>query len=673
MATAGAALAVRLHRGVADSLLLVDPYPSEEEGPIREVVVAAALRGDGEEAAVLTSGASALDLEVVRDIANDVDLLVCAFDPELRVVSHWVNQAALLAGIPALFVASHRERALAGPLVVPGETACYQCWRLRRLACADDVRSALAREERHTARRRPEGPGSTDASLAAWLATWLAEIASDEIERWSADPHANRLAGRVLVCERGEVTTPPYRVLTHPECPACGGKVADGPAREERGILALGEYAGPICGWVRRLARVEMEPDVPPTPVVFEAELANHRFVPPAGTPLPLCFGSGWTENEARRSALGEAAERYAAIRPNSLEVVRSQRGDLPGPSLDPRRLVLFAPPQYETLPYAPYDESSVIGWVEARAWCAKTEVYVPALGVLLTHEVAPGEAFLFPTSTNGLAAGRDLESAILAALFEVVERDAFLHLWLHRLPADRVDPLGHPDDAVRELCREQAQRGVSLELYKMPTDSPVHAFLALGVASDTDPIPAFVVGLGANLDPARAARSALLESTMSRPNLRQSLRNPLLRAQAEGLQANVHQVTHVADHCLRYALPAAAESFSFLRDRPVVPIDWSPPAEVPPEDAGGRLDLLSAHLAQQDRDLLYCDLTPADVARFGLRVVRVLVPEFQPMHFGRHQRRLGGSRLFTLPRELGFRTTDATPAELNDEPHPLA
>jgi ribosomal protein S12 methylthiotransferase accessory factor len=89
-----------------------------------------------------------------------------------------------------------------------------------------------------------------------------------------------------------------------------------------------------------------------------------------------------------------------------------------------------------------------------------------------------------------------------------------------------------------------------------------------------------------------------------------------------------------------------------------------------------GALDDLRTIARQLDAmgtELLYRDLTTADVRPFGLHTVRALIPDFQPIHFGRAERRLGGTRLYEVPRRLGLRSTNATIDDLNDLPHPLA
>ena len=61
------------------------------------------------------------------------------------------------------------------------------------------------------------------------------------------------------------------------------------------------------------------------------------------------------------------------------------------------------------------------------------------------------------------------------------------------------------------------------------------------------------------------------------------------------------------------------------------------------------------------------------DVADLGVRVVRGIMPGFQPIHFGADQARLGHQRLFTAPHRWGWRDRVATRTDLNPDPHPLA
>lgn len=423
-------------------------------------------------------------------------------------------------------------------------------------------------------------------------------------------------------------------------------------------------------GVVRSLRALTKDPSEPEQPYVFRAELANSRFQSDRPAMFTICSGKGATPEGARLSALGEAVERYCAGLAAPGEVVRGRRGALPGISLDPRRLVLYRPELYAQLKYAPWDEDEEHGWVRGRALLADQDIFVPALAALMSHDVARRPEFLFPATSNGLAAGPTRAEAILRAACEVIERDAFLSAWMLRLPCRRVDPAAHPEPATRDIVAAYARRGVEFELYRLPTDTSVHAFLALAVNQGRSDGPTAVVGLGAAHDAASAARGAILEVGQVRPALRVRMREAGMAERIARLVADPFAVATLEDHDLRYAAPETLGAFDFLRRRPVEPFDWRPAA---PADAATLVRALAEELGTLGTDLLAIDLSTPDLAQFGLHVARAVIPDFQPIHFGHGEPRLGGVRLFETPRRFGLGTEPAGLADLNPDPHPLA
>ena len=102
---------------------------------------------------------------------------------------------------------------------------------------------------------------------------------------------------------------------------------------------------------------------------------------------------------------------------------------------------------------------------------------------------------------------------------------------------------------------------------------------------------------------------------------------------------------------------------------------EWLRPweATAPPGGTTGALERLVAALRAIGSDLLAVVLTTPDVGRMGLHVARAIIPDFQPIHFGHAEARLGGRRLFELPQRLGLVDRVLGPADLNPDPHPLA
>ena len=168
----------------------------------------------------------------------------------------------------------------------------------------------------------------------------------------------------------------------------------------------------PLCGVVRELRRIHKDPSEPLEPFIYRAELSNHLFQSGDDATALHCSGKGFSDEEARTSALGEALERYGGSCQPRDGIHVARRADLDGESLDPRALVLYADFQYPELPYARYEPQTEIGWVRGRRWGDDAAVWIPAVGVLLAYEVRQHGEYLCPLTSNGLAAGPTFDAA---------------------------------------------------------------------------------------------------------------------------------------------------------------------------------------------------------------------------------------------------------------------
>lgn len=141
------------------------------------------------------------------------ELVVAAPEGEkLPSLSDW-NRAALAAGIPWLQVLPFDGHFCAvGPLYVPGETGCYECFRIRRAANVDCGRDFLALQD--VSARLPASAclEQTVAGLTATTALrWLAHEDPFLPGTWYAlEPVPQPALGTHVL----------YRV---PRCPSCSG------------------------------------------------------------------------------------------------------------------------------------------------------------------------------------------------------------------------------------------------------------------------------------------------------------------------------------------------------------------------------------------------------------------------------------------------------------------
>jgi ribosomal protein S12 methylthiotransferase accessory factor len=689
----GAHLALLLARCGLRHFTLVDPYPCRSGnlpllpvgnaaalGQARQEILVRALREqnpDGE-ALDLTLGPALLTSQSVEDLVTGRDCVVSCFDRGFGPVHHWVNRASLRVRVPALYAEALGHQGWAGPLILPGQTACYMCYRMRRVACAADSIAALAYEEYIDRQTLPRL--HTRAVLPA-LMPHLAGVLATTLLQVILGLEQPGLAGRVLEYAALTLQTAVHPILQQPDCPACGSPKHSAPPHPILpDLLAAGDQAGdlvqigpelvsPQTGIIRDMQWYEKDAAEPALPYICQVTLSNHHFQADISPADLTCWGKGMTQVEARASGLGEAIERYAGGSVDPRTIVYARRGELDGASLDPRDLVLYDPQQYVALPYQPYAETSVLGWVRGRSLVSGARVYLPALAAYMDYQAQHPSEYLFPVTSNGLAAGASLTQAILAATYEVLERDAFMITWFGRLPTRRVDPLTHPEAAIRAVCRAYQRRGVDLGLWQVPTDHPCAVFLALGLQQPGSTGPAVIAGLGADLTPARAARKAILEVGQIHPSYRRSLRRPQVQQQVATLVEDPQRVADMHDHGLLYCSPALLPALGFLLDRTPEPGAWQPGSA---GSAGAQLEQLVMYCRAGQGDLLYYNLTPPDLARWGLSVVRVILPGYQPIAFGAQEPRLGGRRLYELPQQLGLTSARLQFSDLNPYPHPF-
>ena len=225
-----------LERLDAHGLLLEGPpSPDDEPSPQRETIAVltalqAGRRRVADTAASLRSGSvsvvgdggaaieigrllrlSGVDVDRRTSIREDASLTVCAPAPEqLPRLSAW-NQEALETGARWLQVLPFDGRyAAVGPLYLPGDTCCYECFRLRRAANLETGDELRLLEQ--TPASYPAAPVLTSlvAALAALLVLEWLVLESHYV------PAAFYALGLLPV-----ITLAVHHVHRVPRCPAC--------------------------------------------------------------------------------------------------------------------------------------------------------------------------------------------------------------------------------------------------------------------------------------------------------------------------------------------------------------------------------------------------------------------------------------------------------------------
>ncbi len=616
-------------------------------------------------------------------------LLVSAADAWNPEEQRALNAYSLRTGIPWLGVFIEFGRAILGPYVLPGSPGCANCAEMRRLNAQDDAVAFAGIRERFAASERR---ARADVSwLTSFAGQTLANLVAGEIQSSLTAPERMQTRNALVYVDLGTLKVRRHRFLPEPRCPDCGSLPADAAEladislrsrskihpytyraqmlREKKQQL-LEQYTDIETGLTQRIVKDAQH---------LFANYAIHMNVPGSGR-REVGYGRAFAYEQALVSAIAEALERYAGMRPMGKDtVVRASRGELGDEALDPRLLGLPSEEQYSLpgFPYMRYSDDLVCNWVWGYSFLRQRPILVPESYAYYGLHLWGKEATFVYEISNGCALGGNTEEAILHGMIEIAERDAFLLTWYARLPMPRIDPRSARDpQAGLMIERLRYLTGYNVHAFNVTLEHGIPCFWVMGVdEQQRQNTPRVVCAAGAHLHPEKALVNALQELApiIEQTRVRYAAELPRIRE----MLADSSKVRQMQDHSLLYGLPEAFERLAFLYDSPrrqtfeeAFDAFYS---ATPHTDLLDDLNEIMARYLSGGIDIIVVDQTAPEHAMGGFRCVKVIMPGMLPMTFGHHARRTAGfERLYQLPQKLGYYPRALTDADLNPYPHPF-
>jgi ribosomal protein S12 methylthiotransferase accessory factor len=293
---------------------------------------------------------------------------------------------------------------------------------------------------------------------------------------------------------------------------------------------------------------------------------------------------------------------------------------------------------QAELLPFAEYplanqslcDAQMQIEWEEVDCLLPggdSKSAWMPSDAVWLAQRVQT-QFVNFQMTSNGVAGGVQYGDAVLSALYEVVERDAWtLHHCLIDALGDwprKIPLVGLPDELDR-LVYKARNAGLVPFLFDVTTELGIPVF-GCGLFDSSPNSAGTFGGYGASLNPLTAARRALLESLQSRLCYISGARDDMYRRDFLLLKkADRHKAAAVAENLS----PVAKDWTEFTRAY------GNPHFQTVEQE----LNTLLNRLVAKGITKLY--VRPLAEEHFGnseLHVVRVIAPQLEGAKFERWQ-----------------------------------
>lgn len=375
-----------------------------------------------------------------------------------------------------------------------------------------------------------------------------------------------------------------------------------------------------------------------------------------------FCGGVSLNRDMAMVEALGEAIERYCLSVYRRKDLPVFSYNELGDQALDPRKVVSFSKKQLtnDSFKRFKFNEKTKFRWVKGYSLIQHKPIFIPAQ-LIYFYDVAEEPIIRFPDS-NGGAPWHSLAGAIRHGICEVVERDADMINYLNKLPRDRVEIENNQNEYIVKLRKIHEKYGFELYVYDITTDIPIPTMLSI-VIDRSGVGPAVVVGTSSNLDPEAAIISSIVGAKVGQELRDAVLRNPNL------------DIRRIRNPNLAHGL------FWWGRDK-IVHLDFllkngkrkkiEDLKERSSNDAVKDLKFILRIFEERHIEVAFVDVTTPDINELGFKVVKVIIPELQPIHLLERFKYFGGKRLYQVPVILGYKNKEPREDELNQVPHPF-
>lgn len=381
---------------------------------------------------------------------------------------------------------------------------------------------------------------------------------------------------------------------------------------------------------------------------------------------LPTCGGAAVTGANASVAALMELAERYCGFFSADLRMHT-------GPALDASylwggRLGVFADWQYDEpgFDFRKHDPQASVRWMHGRSLIDGKRRFLPAAWVQVPFFPSSISEQIMCSTSSGMAAAFDYDTAMASGMLELIERDAFMVMWHHKIgmPAIRVDL---PDLLGKTIAGNVHDGDVELKFINLTND--------LGV-------PVALCAMK------RVWRGNMIHSigAAARPSLRLACQKAFYEATTESHRQIVElqsgrtgwvpkpdfsNVTSFSDHGTLYSIKHYMAELDFIWNmQETQDVDDGPAL---PQEGASLLRALLDIVRANAMEAIAVSLSTPEIRAAGIKVVKLVMPQLVSFYADHRYPNLGTDRIWSAAEKLGAEVDPQHRRIPNPLPHPFA
>jgi len=401
---------------------------------------------------------------------------------------------------------------------------------------------------------------------------------------------------------------------------------------------------------------------------VQSAETSDGREVQYGG------FGGSLDMEDAMSKSVGELLERYFLSTYKHSSLTNTSYAELTRHghrALDPRGANYFLDWQKKRFPQFVHDADTYFHWVEGSEYTSGAPTYLPAQMVFWNYQ--PGdhgkiseEKSIIIQTTSGSAGHFTKDEAVLGALLEAIERDAFVIYWLNSLTPKIIDTTTIQNEKIQRLLAYLKRYRLEVTFVNTTSDFGVPTATCIVVDHYAKDAPVLSIGSAAGFD---------LESTIIPSAIEAMIINNFAGSNETFVLPDDYQPftnTQIRRHerLLSAKGKKSMERFKFLLSGPLQSAEEFIGSAATIDTKAKRLTYMLDELEKRGTgyELYTYDAQHPILDKLGYHVVRAIVPELIPLYLVEFAAPLNMRRIREVPAKIGREAAK----EFNPWPHPF-
>ncbi len=338
---------------------------------------------------------------------------------------------------------------------------------------------------------------------------------------------------------------------------------------------------------------------------------------------------------------------------------------------LDPANLAGFSDRQKQWFPNRTFDKHSIFAWTEGHSLTSNKPTLLPAQLVFWNYCRDYGgfvEPLIKEANTSGTGGYFSLEEALLAGIYELIQRDGFLIYWLNNQPPPRIEADQAQDNELQKLLTGLRQSGLKAVFLDTTSDFGVPSCVCFSL-DVSGSYPYIALGAGCGMNPVAVLKHALIESLMIRDWIHKNnvqFNLPIYYQPFRTLGVDIRERAGL------WALPTESHKKAmdhFLSGPNMSFADFARRQRHFASKTGELAHVLSNFKSLgPNYDIFYYRSAHKLLREVGYESVHVIIPALLPLYMKEENATLGARRIREVSEKLGFTASD----NINPLPHPF-